>query len=178
MDTGEFTVDSPARFYKDILKETKIPLQKSEKFFRIGEQAAVVIAMALTVLESASVENFDRTAVAGYGMEGSHHGNLKYWEDFVVNGRTEAQGHLFVGTLASTPLCQLALTLGCHGPVFYVSPAGEGPVLEDELMFLQDQCETLFLIETRPDYCRCMLLKVSGEGKIAEETLRIFEEIK
>ena len=171
-------IDSVPQLYKEMLKNTQVPLQKSEKFFRIGEQAAVLISMALAVLETAGDKNFDKTAILGIGNEGSHYGNLKYWEDYVVNGRTEAQGHLFVGTLASSPLCQLALTLGCHGPVFYVSPAGEGSLPPDELAFFHEQCETLFLAESEVDSCCCMLLRSSSEGMGAEEVIRAFEEAK
>lgn len=172
---GQWTaIDSVSELYKSVLKETPVKLKKHEKFFRIGKQSAITIIMALFALQQAAQEDlrdFDMTAVIGFGDDGSHQGNLTFWNDYVLNGKISAQGHLFVGTLASTPLCQLALTLGCHAPVYYVSPSAERSSLAEELDFMYDQCRNLFLIEIRDDFCSCLFLQSAVEGIPSEDII-------
>ena len=175
------TIESIPGFYKQILTTSGVKINKPEKFFRIGEQCAVVVAIALLVLKNSDlsdIEDFDQTAVLGYGDEGSHNGNLIYWNDYADNGHLAAQGHLFVGTLASTPLTQLALVLGSHAPVYYVSAASEKSSLASEIDFLEDQCQTLFLIESKVDYCRCLFLKSDPAGISSEKIISFLQEEK
>ena len=172
-------IDSIQEFYKKTLKTTTVKIQKSEKFFRIGEQSAITILMAILALEQGNTRNeisFDSTAILGFGNKGSHQGNLDYWKDYTDNGRQGAQGHLFVGTLASTPLCQLALTLGCHAPVYYVSPENGYEAIENELEFLSGECKDLFLIELGTDLCKCTLLHADEKGLSPEEIIQIQEK--
>ena len=176
-----FKADDIAQLYKDILKNTGVKLCKSEKFFRIGEHAAITILTTVMALEQCPPDaniDFGTAAVLGYGDDGSHYGNLKYWHDFEDNGKVAAQGHLFVGTLASTPLCQLALTLGCHAPVYYVSPVGESSILTNELDFVHGQCRNLFFIEVKNDYCSCMVLSAANSGFASEEIVKLSEEMR
>lgn len=168
-------IASVADFYKKVLEETPIKIEKHEKFFRIGEQSALVIALALLVLRRADLTGmtgFGSTAIVGCGDEGSHTGNLTYWRDYVDNGRVAAQGHLFVGTLASTPLCQLALVLGCHAPVFYVSAAAGTGSVSAEMDFLADRCDSMFLVESGVDFCRCLFLRRDDAGLASHEAVR------
>lgn len=179
VSSGEIIkIDSIAQFYRDALKDTQVDIKKAEKFFRIGEQSAIAISMALLILQqsgSPQINDFSSTAIIGYGKDGSHYGNLTYWNDYVSNGKMGGQGHLFVGTLASTPLCQLALTLGCHGPVYYFSDERGSAALTGELEFIYDQCTNLFLMELGVDYCNCMLLHSSDNGVVSEEIIRLLE---
>lgn len=171
-------IDSIQQFYKETLKNTTVKIQKSEKFFRIGEQSAITILMAILALEQCSFRNeisFDSTAILGFGSKGSHQGNLDYWNDYADNGKQGAQGHLFVGTLASTPLCQLALTLGCHAPVYYVSQESGYESIENELEFLSGECKDLFLVKLDTDICKCMLLHADKKGLPAEKIIQIQE---
>ena len=172
---GSWTaVDSVADLYRTVLKTTPVKIKKYEKFFRIGEQSALTIVMALLAIQQTELSNlseFDKTAILGYGNDGSHQGNLTYWNDFAGNGKISAQGHLFVGTLASTPLCQLSLILGCHAPVYYVSPSAGRASLAAELDFLHDQCRNLFLIELKHDYCSCLFLQAEEMGESSENVI-------
>ena len=180
--SGDFrTIDSIAQFYRDTLNNTAVDVKKAEKFFRIGEQSAITIAMALLILRQSGmpqISDFSTTAIIGYGKDGSHHGNLTYWNDYVDNGKQAGSGHLFVGTLASTPLCQLALTMGCHAPVYYFSADRGSLALRSELEFICDQCDNLFLMELDVDYCNCMLLRRSNDGVGSEEIIRLLEANK
>ena len=175
----EFT--SIQQFYKELLQRTGVKLRKSEKFFRIGKQSAMTISAALLVLEQLGVHgqiDFDTTAILGYGNAGSHHGNLAYWQDYTANGKAAAQGHLFVGTLASTPLCQLALTLGCHAPVYYVSSAAGTGIAPEELEFIHGECKHVFLIKSEEDFCSCVLLRAAQNGVETEKIVEMLENMR
>lgn len=176
-----FVIESIPEFYRNVLDSVPIRLKKYEKFFRIGEQSAITIAMALLAFNQARLDDevdFDMTAVLGYGEDGSHHNNLTYWHDYVNNGKISAQGHLFVGTLASTPLCQLALTLGCHAPVYYISPQRDKSVLASELDFIYKQCENLFFIELKHDFCHCVFLQKDFNGVPSDDLISYLGELK
>ena len=54
----------------------------------------------------------------GAGLE-----RFRYWQYYLANGRDLGRGGLFVATLASTPVCEAAITLGAHGSGCYVKGA-------------------------------------------------------
>lgn len=179
---GQWTVvESISELYKRVLRETPVKLKKHEKFFRIGKQSAITVVMAILALQQANLNDltdFDMTAILGVGNEGSHRENLIFWNDYVINGKIAAQGHLFVGTLASTPLCQLALSIGSHAPVYYVSPCIEKTSIAEELDFLYTQCRNLFLIEIWNDYCCCLFLQAVPEGLSSEQIICALGDIE
>ena len=43
-----------------------------------------------------------------------------YWKDYIAHGRRRGRGTLFVDTLASIPLCEVAIALQLHGPAGYL----------------------------------------------------------
>lgn len=65
----------------------------------------------------------DRAAILGWNGSGCVAENHRYWQDFLANGRDLGRGSLFVATLASTPACEAAITLGAHGSCCYVKGA-------------------------------------------------------
>ena len=59
----------------------------------------------------------------GWNGSGCAAENRRYWQDYLANGRDLGRGGLFVATLASTPVCEAAITLGAHGSGCYVKGA-------------------------------------------------------
>ena len=57
-------------------------------------------------------------------------------------GRQLGRGHLFVGTLPSTPLCEALLTLNFHGPSFYMDTLDDFTPFWQEISLLltEDDC--------------------------------------
>lgn len=170
-------IDSIPSFYRQVLEHTAVTIRKQEKFFRIGEQSAIAVSMALELLAHIGQANasFGETAILGYGTEGSHTGNRIYWQDYAENGKVSGKGHLFVGTLSSTPLCQLALILGCHAPVYYAS-VSQKSFLASELDFLADKCKSAFLVESKPSSCSCTFLCPSSSGLSSQEAVSSLED--
>ncbi|MBQ4481516.1 MAG: hypothetical protein II943_12855 [Victivallales bacterium] len=62
----------------------------------------------------------EEITVIGYEGDGVRHSNPAYWKDYIDHGRRRGRGTLFVDTLASIPLCEVAIALQLHGPAGYL----------------------------------------------------------
>ena len=62
----------------------------------------------------------DEITVIGFWGDGVRHSNPAYWKDYIDHGRRRGRGTLFVDTLASIPLCEVAIALQLHGPAGYL----------------------------------------------------------
>lgn len=61
----------------------------------------------------------ESTGVFGWNGDGCTAENLRFWQDYVRNGRINGRGSLFVATLPTIPYCEAAITLGCRGGTAY-----------------------------------------------------------
>ena len=63
----------------------------------------------------------EQITLLGTGGDGVRFSNPAYWQDYVSHGSRRGRGTLFVDTLASIPLCEVAIALQLHGPAGYLS---------------------------------------------------------
>lgn len=75
---------------------------------------------AILAVYDADADSGGNTALIGHSREGSLKQNRVYLSDYVQYGRQYGKGHLFVGTLPSTPVCEAAIALGFHGAAYYL----------------------------------------------------------
>ena len=61
----------------------------------------------------------DQTGFCGWNGDGCTADNLRFWQDYVRNGRISGRGSLFVATLPTIPYCEGAIALGCRGGTVY-----------------------------------------------------------
>jgi 3-oxoacyl-(acyl-carrier-protein) synthase len=61
--------------------------------------------------------------IVGTNAEGSLRSDIKYFQDYLMSGRTLSRGNLFIYTLPSSPIGEAAIHFGFLGPVLYA--AGE-----------------------------------------------------
>jgi len=66
-----------------------------------------------------------RLSIFGIGGVGCRIENANYWRDYAQNGHVMGRSSLFVSTLNSTPLCEMAITLGAQGSIRYVDNSSE-----------------------------------------------------
>ena len=59
------------------------------------------------------------TGVIGWNGCGCTAENLRFWHDYVQNGRENGRGGLFVATLPTIPFCEAAIAFGWKGPSAY-----------------------------------------------------------
>ncbi len=111
--------DGIAGIYREIASSKIIPRMRLDNFRRAGEKARLAMLGSLLAFADAGSPFADNTAVIGWGGEESVSENRAYFTDYAVNGRLLGRGQLFIGTLPSTPLCEAAICLNLHGPVFY-----------------------------------------------------------
>ncbi|MEI6564339.1 MAG: beta-ketoacyl synthase N-terminal-like domain-containing protein [bacterium] len=60
----------------------------------------------------------------GTNASGCVEANRTYFEDYLTGGRTLARANLFVYTLPSSPLAEVAIHFGLQGPVLYIGFTG------------------------------------------------------
>lgn len=101
--------------------------------FRRGSSKVKAHLLAATALlyDSRSTLN-SKSAVLCCSRCGSHQQNLDYFQDYLDFGRTTGRGHLFVGTIPTTPMCEAAIAVGAHGPAYYMD------VLDNWELFYED----------------------------------------
>lgn len=104
-----------------------------------GRGGMTVRRMTLTALlagwDSGELR-FDDAGVLGWNGCGCTAENLRYWHDYVTNGREAGRGGLFVATLPTIPCCEAAIALGCRGPAAYFRTRSSLGALEELLAAL------------------------------------------
>ncbi|MBO7147002.1 MAG: hypothetical protein J6W81_04570 [Lentisphaeria bacterium] len=165
-----FSAETLRKLYDETIAGSQKFLHKEEKFNRIGGRSATSVIAALLALQDAGIREIDpeKTGILGIGRSGSHPENLRYWNDYDLNGRISGRGHYFVGTLASTPLCEVAITLGVRGPVLYLDPGKDAEALYQELYFYESDCDRVLLCAVNLTHTRCLLLEKGTEERFPE----------
>ena len=105
------------------------------------------------------------TAVLSWGRTGSHPENLRYWHDYLAAGRTDGRGRFFVGTLATTPVCDAAIVCGLRGGILYLDTFGAQAPLREEIGDLFDAgARAVLLTLLDPPVMRAFLLERTQEA--------------
>jgi hypothetical protein len=116
--------DGIAGLYQEIKGSETIPSVRFDNFRRAGEKARLAVLGSHLAFADAGLSHGGNVAVLGWGGEESISENREYFTDYAVNGRFLGRSQLFVGTLPTTPLCEAAICLNLHGPVFYFHSDG------------------------------------------------------
>lgn len=159
--------------YHDLLKQLRaldgIPEANYMDFRRGGEKVKQAILGSIAALFDAGTAPADTITILGCGSEGSFTENLLYFNDYIEHGRDGGRGQLFVGTLPTTPLCEVAIALNMHGPAFHIDPGSDREQLgeELELCFADPAVSEILLLEFENSSLRvsCLERGEDEEGK-------------
>lgn len=138
-----------------------------DNFRRSDQKSRAYIVTTLLAFYDAGIRKtgYSNVAILDCGREGCHHENLLYFHDYLENGRLLGRGHLFVGTLPSTPLSEAAISLRLNGPAYYIDTLGEYDIAYSEIESLLEDREIeqalFFHFEKNTVYCFCI-----GRGEI------------
>jgi hypothetical protein len=116
--------DGIAGIHREIISSKIVHLERFDNFRRAGEKARLAMLGSVLAFADAGLEAGGNTAVIGWGGEESITENREYFTDYAVNGRFLGRSQLFIGTLPTTSLCEAAICLNLHGPVFYFHSDG------------------------------------------------------
>ncbi|MBR6471827.1 MAG: hypothetical protein IKS83_08515 [Victivallales bacterium] len=116
----------------------------------------------------------EEITVIGFDGDGVRHSNPAYWKDYIDHGRRRGRGTLFVDTLASIPLCEMAIALQLHGPAGYLQgksrdelfPPGQVGLTEPQMDCINDNR----ILRLRTSKTRLTLL-ISAFAKFASAFL-------
>ena len=76
---------------------------------------------ALALHDANSSKDWKNVALIGTGEEESTQANQTYFEDYAGHGRKLARANLFIYTLPTSPLAEIAIHFKLDGPLFYTS---------------------------------------------------------
>ena len=137
-----------------------LPRVSTEDFRRGDFAVRQHLLAAILAVFDADAGTGGNTALLGHSREGCLQQNRSYFSDYVQYGRQYGKGHLFVGTLPSTPVCEAAIALGFHGAAYYLDTRDRADVFwrETELLLADHPSvlafhrrkETLFAFFLRP----------------------------
>ena len=89
--------------------------------FGRGSQAVRLLMLSIMLTAGDSGRAIPESAgVIGWNGTGCTAENLRFWRDYIQNGRENGRGSLFVATLPTIPFCEAAITLGCRGRSAYL----------------------------------------------------------
>ena len=129
--SGEDTLDAKAKVSEP---QDEFPHVYGLDNFRRGDaKVRTYILASILAHRDASVDAVRETAVLDFGRQGCHEQDIEYFNDYLEHGRHLGRGHLFVGTLPTTPPCEAAISLKLTGPGFYMDAFDRFPVLWDEV---------------------------------------------
>ena len=101
-----------------------LPCVSTEDFRRGDPVARQHLLTAILAVFDADAGSGGDTALISHSQEGCLKQNRAYFSDYVQYGRQYGKGHLFVGTLPSTPVCEAAIALRFHGAAYYIDTLG------------------------------------------------------
>ncbi len=147
------------------------PLKKVRWFCDVSQRLSLASALALQDafdLPGQIALDPSKVGMVSLSRDGALKANLEYFKDYVQSGKKSARGNLFIRTLPTSPLAQVAMLFGFKGPVFHVStPAPKFSDLIERCAALGERSEDLNLLcfvafETG---VICFLLKPSSGKK-------------
>ncbi|MFZ2658201.1 MAG: hypothetical protein WAX69_24930 [Victivallales bacterium] len=167
--------DGVAGIYREIVSSKSIPLMRLDNFRRAGEKARLAMLGSMLALADAGSSTGGSTAIIGWGGEESMTENRAYFTDYAVNGRFLGRSQLFIGTLPSTPLCEAAICLNLHGPVYYFqSDGGLNAVLAEAESLLSSQpAGQALLLGISSGELLALLLEQSGDKHDFSQLMQI-----
>ncbi len=100
------------------------------------------------------------TGVIGWNGSGCAAEDRRFWRDYVDCGKEAGRGGLFVPTLPTIPYDEAAISLGCHGPSFYLRT----PASTAELWNILSGCpEGLYIVGELSADSACAMLTDNRE---------------
>jgi hypothetical protein len=103
-------VGRPVKYYARMTAETRCSL------------FAASLALKISGWETSALE----IGLLSAGSEGCVRANEQYFRDYVANGRTLGRGNLFIYTLPTSALGELAIALSLTGPCMFIQD-GDDP---------------------------------------------------
>ena len=97
-----------------------LPRVFTEDFRRGDPVVRQHLLAAILAVFDADAGSGGNTALLSHSREGCLKQNRAYFSDYLQYGRQYGKGHLFVGTLPSTPVCEAAIALRFHGAAYYI----------------------------------------------------------
>jgi len=104
------------------LKTEGVFSERVKNFGRFDTQTRGAFCAAALALHDANFsEDWKKTGLIGTGSEESTLANQMFFADYADYGRKLARANLFIYTLPTSPLAEIAIHFKLNGPLFYTS---------------------------------------------------------
>ncbi|MCP4176374.1 MAG: hypothetical protein GY756_01245 [bacterium] len=143
--------------YKDLqlklvdLGVLKTKIKNLGRFNKIGKDYCLVSLLALhdADLNPSCTDKKENIGVIGADIIAAGEDNEKYFTDYIESGRSLGRGNMFVYTLPSTPLGEVAIVNKLTGPVIYynfIDKPMKNLMKQSEILLLDDQYEGITIL--------------------------------
>lgn len=134
-------------------------VKNAGKFDAATRQAFCAAALALH--DAGFNGNGENTALIGTGAAECTQANQNYFNDYAAHGRQLARANLFIYTLPTSPLAEIAIHFKLAGPLFYTAaPDAPAAHLFDtaERLLADDDAEQVLLVWAESDAVAALVL--------------------
>ncbi len=124
-------------------------------------------AAALALHDAAFEGNGETTALIGAGSAECTQANQTFFRDYTVHGRQLARANLFIYTLPTSPLAEIAIHFNLGGPLFYTqSPAAPAAHLLAAAgrLLAANAAEQVLLVWSESDAAAALILAKEDGG--------------
>ncbi len=151
-----------------------VPLKNAGRFDPVTRRVISACALALQdagrVLGNAVKSN---VGLLGGNPDGCVEANRAYFADYLAGGRALARANLFVYTLPTSPLAEVAIHFGLQGPVMYIGCPGTlkerlADLVETGVAWLRDQAAEAMLVVANDEHSAVAAYIGRGTGAAQE----------
>jgi hypothetical protein len=110
--------------YNEFLNTKKIE-SSIKNFPRFSRLTKLCFLTFIEKYANVQIDDMENTALLLVDENGSFEANVDYYEDYLDSGEKLARGNLFIYTLATSPLAQLAIYLNVNGALQYLQSSSD-----------------------------------------------------
>jgi len=138
------------------------PVKNFGRFEPVSRRVCYVTALALQDAGLKYSKGWKQDiGLLGTDEHGCEQANFNYFRDYVEGGRTLARANLFIYTLPSSPLAEVAVHFGLQGPLLYLrnqDASLDSLLATAQRMIAEGQAETMLVYELTSELDRCFVV--------------------
>jgi hypothetical protein len=145
-----------------------------------AETRCCLFAASLALKHSGLDANSIEIGLLSAGSDGCLRANAEYFRDYVANGRTLGRGNLFIYTLPTSAMGEVAIALSLTGPCMFIQ-CGDDPVASlgpiGEQMISDGEAGGMLGLWSDSEAAVCLVIEPDGEKTEKTSPLPAIDEM-
>ncbi len=161
------------------LKTEGVLSERVKNFGRFDIPTRRAFCAAALALHDAEFSLDEKTiGLIGTGSEECTQANQNYFSDYAEYGRRMGRANLFIYTLPTSPLAEIAIHFKLPGPLFYTSPlsnTGSHLLRTADGLLAGEELSGILALWMEKDFTAALLLNAAGSGLCAGREIPALE---